>query len=334
MRNKLLERDLLFRKGKIGSSGDHLFIPIKEGSEDSLEDMDYEAVEREVDMREEKSTDYTDKAEVPAEMKDILPSSYDIVGDIALIKLPEELKGYREEIGEAIMEVHPHLKTVLEDKGVHGEFRIREVEHMAGEEETVTTYREHGADFEVDVSEVYFSPRLATERWRVVEKVGEDEVIFDMFAGAGPYTVLIGRNKNVERIHSVDLNPKAVHFLKKNVEKNDLEGVVEVYEADAREVAPKIECDRVIMNLPHTSEEFIASALSAVKESGKSMVHYYEIIDEEEREKSLEELLKKVEKEGFDVRVKEKREVRTYSASKVQMAYDLEVEKTSTPGSA
>ncbi|MFP3872738.1 MAG: class I SAM-dependent methyltransferase [Candidatus Natronoplasma sp.] len=327
VRNKLLEEDLLYKEGKIDSSKDgrFLFLPLKNISEERIEDFDHEVVEREVEERERVDRDYTALVDLPEELKEYLPSSYDVIGDIAIIKLPREIEDHKEKIGKAILDTHKSLVTVLEDEGVEGKFRIRNVKHLAGEKKTVTVHREYGAEFEVDVSEVYFSPRLATERWRVVKKVREEEVIFDMFAGVGPYTVLIGRNADVEHIHSVDLNPTAVEYLKRNVKRNRLEELVSVYEADARDVAPTITCDRIIMNLPHSSEEFIRPALKALDDEG--VIHYYEIVEEGERENRLEELLGVIKKEGFEVQVSEKREVRTYSATQVQMVYDLELEK-------
>ncbi|MBS3817438.1 MAG: class I SAM-dependent methyltransferase family protein [Candidatus Thermoplasmatota archaeon] len=331
VRNKLLEEDLLYKKGKISSSDDDqgLFLPLKDIGEKELEkfkEMGYEVVEKEVEERERIERNYEDLVDIPEELKTYLPSSYDIVGDIALIKLPEELGSYKGNIGEAILETHKNLETVLEDRGVHGKFRIREVRHIAGKEKTVTVYREHGAEFEIDVSEVYFSPRLATERWRVVKKVKEDETVFDMFAGAGPYTVLIGREVDVDHIYSVDLNPKAVKFLMKNVERNDLGTKVTTYEGDARKIAERLKVDRIIMNLPHSSEEFIRPALKALDDKG--MIHYYEIGEESEKEERLQKLLSEIREENLEVDVKEEREVRTYSATQVQMAYDLYLEKT------
>ncbi len=327
VRNKLLEEDLLFRKGKIDSSEDErfLFLPLKVTLKEELEGIDYEIVERKVEEREKVDRDYTEIVQVPKDLRGYLPSSYDVIGDIAIIKLPEEVEKYKKQIGEAILNTHPNLATVLEDEGVYGELRIRDVDHVAGEKKTITVHREYGAELEVDVGEVYFSPRLATERWRVVKNVEENEVVFDMFAGVGPYTVLIGRNVDVEHIHSVDINPKAVEYLRKNVERNNIEDIVTIYEDDAKKIAPKIKCDRIIMNLPHTSQKFIHPAVSALEEEG--VIHYYEIVEESEREDRLGELLNDIKDEGFEVKVREKREVRTYSATQIQMAYDIELKR-------
>ncbi len=327
VRNKLLEKDLLYRKGRIESSEDHdyLFLPLKEKPRGKIDELEYEVVEKDVEERKKIERDYTKLAEVPNELKDHLPRSFDIIGDIAIIKLPEEVKEYKREIGESILETQKNLTTVLEDRGVQGRFRIRDVKQIAGDKKTETVHREHGTELEVDVSEVYFSPRLATERWRVVKSIGQNESILDMFAGVGPYTVLIGKNVDVEHIHSVDLNPVAVKYLRRNVERNNISDKVTIYEEDARDVAPELRCDRIIMNLPHSSEKFIVPAVKALKEQGT--IHYYEIIEEDEKEKSLDDLIDEIKKLGFETDVLRKREVRTYSATMVQMVYDLGLKK-------
>ena len=325
VRKELLKKELLYQEGVIDSEEDYLFIPLKEAADSTLEEFEYEIVDREIKKRDKKERDYKNLVELPEDLEDHLPSSYDIVGDIALVKIPEEIEDYRRQVGEAILETHKNLKTVLKDKGVYGEFRKREVEYIAGEKKTETTYREHGAEFQIDVAEVYFSPRLATERWRIVEKTRKDETVLDMFAGVGPYTVLIGRNVDVKHIYSIDLNPTAIEFLRKNVKNNYLEHLVTIFKGDAENIAPELTCDRIIMNLPHSSRSFITSALSALEDEGT--IHYYEIIETEEEETSLERLKKKIGGEGFSSEILEKRIVRTYSSAESHMAYDIFVEK-------
>ncbi|MBS3782203.1 MAG: class I SAM-dependent methyltransferase family protein [Candidatus Thermoplasmatota archaeon] len=325
IRKELLKRELLDQDGKIDSEDDHLFLPLKKDVEFKLDEFDYEIVDREIEKRENKERDYKELVDVPVKMEKYLPSSYDIIGDIALVKIPEEIKEYRDQIGESILETHKNLKTVLEDKGVHDQFRTRTIEYIAGEKKTETIYKEHGVELEVDVESVYFSPRLATERYRIVEKTEKDEVVLDMFAGVGPYTVLIGKNVDVDHIYSIDLNPDAVDYLKKNVRRNNLEDLVTIYEGDAGEIAPRLTCDRIIMNLPHSSKNFVKAALSGLNKDG--VLHYYEIIEEAEIENSLESLLDIIDKLGYKAELLEKRLVRTYSSTKVHMAYDILVEK-------
>ncbi len=323
VRNKLLEKDLLEKNAKIDSRGDYIYIPIKR-DDDTL---DHPIVEREVEFREKERVDYREIVDVPEGLKDELPSSYEIIGDIAVLKVPDVLVQYEREIGRSLLEAHKNVGTVLKDKGVFGDLRIRDVEVIAGEDKTVTTYREYGTDFKIDLSSVYFSPRLSTERWRVVQKVkdsGKNEKVLDMFAGLGPYSVLLAKNTDVRKIYSIDMNPDAVALLKENLKRNKVEDRVEVFEGDASEVIDRedILVDRVIMNLPHSARDFIPSALKTIREG---TVHYYEIMEEDRKEERIEEILSQIEEKGFSVGSSETHEVRTYSASKVHLAVDIDV---------
>jgi len=321
IRKELLRKDILYQDGKIESEDDHLFIPLKKNLESKLNEFEYEIVDRDIEERDRRESDYKNLIDLPEDIGEYLPSSYDIIGDIALVKIPDEIKEYRNQVGAAILETHKNLKTVLEDKGVHGKFRTRNIEHIAGDKKTETTYREHGAEFQMDVGNVYFSPRLATERWRIVKRIGINEKVLDMFAGVGPYTVLIGKNVEVEHIYSIDWNPDAIEYLRKNVKKNNLEDLVTIFEGDASEIAPKLNCDRIIMNLPQSSRSFISAALSALGDKGT--IHYYEIVEEDEVEKSLKNLCRAIGKKGYRSEILEKRVVRTYSSTELHMAYDI-----------
>lgn len=322
VRNKLLERNLLFKEAKISSEDDYLLIPVKK---DPGSEFDYLLLERDLDIREKKETDYTEIADVPDDLKEELPSSYEIIGDIAVIKIPDSLQSYKEEIGSSILQNHKNVTTVLEDKGVTGEFRVREVENIAGEKKTKTIHKEYGAEFEVDVSRAYFSPRLATERWRVVQQVKKDEIIFDMFAGVGPYSILIAKNKDIEKIHSVDINPEAFKLLENNIERNNVKEKVIPYQGDARDFAENIKVDRIIMNLPHSSKEFIGSAIKSIAE--EAVINYYEIIEEDDIEDSKKEIIEKIRTNGYRAEIRDSKKVRTYSATMAHMAYDIKVEK-------
>ncbi len=322
VRNKLLERNLLYKEAKISSEDDSLLIPVKE---DPGSEFDYPLLDRDLDIRDKKETDYTEIAEVPADLKEKLPSSYEIIGDIAVIKIPDSLQSYKEEIGSAILQAHKNVTTVLEDKGVSGEFRVREVNNIAGEMKTKTIHKEYGAEFEVDVSKAYFSPRLATERWRVVQQVKKDEKILDMFAGVGPYSILIVKNKEVEKIHSVDINPEAYELLENNIERNNVEDKIIPYNEDAKKIAGRFTVDRVIMNLPHSSKDFIDDAVDSVDQ--EAIINYYEIIEAKDIENSKKEILDKIDSHGYRAQIINSRKVRTYSATMDHMAYDIKLKK-------
>jgi tRNA (guanine37-N1)-methyltransferase len=207
-----------------------------------------------------------------------LPQALDVIGDIAIIEIPNELESHKNLVGEAILKTHKNIKTVLAKAGaINGIYRTREYTHIAGEQKTQTVHREFGCQYHVDVAKAYFSPRLSHEHERVAALVQAGETVVDLFAGVGPFSVLIAKRNASAKVYAVDLNPKAVELLKVNVRANRVENHVFPMVADAREVAKtklKGVADRVIMNLPETAIDFVDAACDAVKSQG-GVVHFY-----------------------------------------------------------
>lgn len=234
---------------------------------------------------------------LPPHLLASIPRSWDLIGDIAIVELPEELLGYEKLVAEAILAVHKNVRSVYAKAGpISGDFRVRPLKLIGGEDKSVTIHREHGALFYVDVKNVYFSPRLATERKRVARQVSDGEIVLDMFSGVGPFAIHIAKNRNVV-VHAIELNSVAYECLKKNIELNKLQGKVIPYLGDAREVVEEhLTCrvDRVVMNLPEKSLDYIDVALKALR--GRGILHVY-LFEEEPRpvEKAEERVKNKVE---------------------------------------
>jgi tRNA (guanine37-N1)-methyltransferase len=218
------------------------------------------------------------EAKLPPHLLASLPQALDVVGDIAIVEIPPELKLHEKIIGEAILKTHKNVKTVLAKAGaVSGTFRLREFNFIAGEHRTRTVHREFGCQFHVDVAKAYFSPRLSHEHIRVASLVRDGETVVDLFAGVGPFSVLIGKRNPSVRVYAVDINPEAVELLKFNVRVNRVENRVFPIQGDARQVAAtklKGKADRVIMNLPETAIELVDAACLTVKPEG-GVIHFY-----------------------------------------------------------
>lgn len=219
--------------------------------------------------------------QLPPNLLAILPRALDIIGDIAVIDIPPELKTHKQVIGEALLKTYKNVRTVLAKIGaVSGTYRLRELELIAGEKKTTTIHREHGCQYQVDVATAYFSPRLSHEHNRVASIVQKGETVVDLFAGVGPFSVLIAKKNADTKVYAVDINPEAVEFLKKNIRLNRVDNRVIPIQGNARQaVEDKLlgVADRVIMNLPEKAIEFIDAACKAVKPSG-GVVHYYAFI--------------------------------------------------------
>ncbi|MCW4047291.1 MAG: class I SAM-dependent methyltransferase family protein [Candidatus Bathyarchaeota archaeon] len=217
---------------------------------------------------------------VPPHLLAILPRALDMVGDIAIIEVPFELKTYENLIGEAVLKTHKNVRTVLaKASAVTGLYRLREFSVIAGENRTATVYKEYGCTYQVDLAKVYFSPRLSHEHKRVASLVQEGETVVDLFAGVGPFSVLIAKVGDV-KVYAVDLNSAAIELLKRNCRLNRVENRVFPILGDAKQVVEdKLlgVADRVIMNLPERALEFVDTACKALKPAG-GIVHHYEFI--------------------------------------------------------
>jgi tRNA (guanine37-N1)-methyltransferase len=216
--------------------------------------------------------------QLPPELHSSIQHSLDIVGDIAIIEIPESLKIYANVIGQAVLKTHKNIKAVHAKAGkVSGVYRIRDLTYIAGENRMRTVYHENSCQYHVDVAKAYFSPRLSHEHQRVAELVKSGEVVADLFAGVGPFTVLIGKLCPKAMVYAVDINPDAVELLKINTRVNRVESRVYPLLGGARELAKgelQGVADRVIMNLPETAIDFVDAACQALKSSG-GVVHFY-----------------------------------------------------------
>lgn len=243
--------------------------------------------------------------------------SFEVIGDIAVT-----VQEYDKNVGEAIMAVHKNVRTVLVPTSpVTGEFRVREFEVLCGENRTTTTYREHGFVFEMDLAKVYFSPRLSTERKRVIDQVSDMELVIDMFAGVGPFA--IPASKRAMYVVAVDKNPFAVEYLKKNIALNRAKNIEAVC-ADIRDVRLPQPADRAIMNLPHSSFEFLDVAFRLVRSGG--IIHYYDIRPEGEIfEGIVKKIREKASESGCLIEILNERIVRSYSPHEYNIVLDIRV---------
>lgn len=272
-----------------------------------------------------------DKLE-PRELR-LLYKSYDLIGDIAVIRVPDPLEHKSKLIAEAVMQTHNRVKTVLRQTGpVSSEFRLRRLEWVAGEEKTETVHREHGCVFKVDLKKSYFSPRLSHERMRVARQVQPGEVVVNMFAGVGCYSILIAKHALADRIYSIDLNPEAVQYMLENIRLNRVQDRVVAIHGDAKGVVQKRlknVADRVLMPLPERAYEYLSYAILALKPMG-GWVHYYDFEHAKKSEDPLEKVKAKVSEKlhglHVDFGIPACRIVRTTGPNWYQTVLDVEIQ--------
>lgn len=200
---------------------------------------------------------------------------FDVLGSTAIIEVRSELEEKKVELAKKLLELHPQLKTILRKKSaMQGEYRIREFEFVAGENTTLVDYYENNCCFKFDLARTYFSPRLATERTRIAELVQDGEKVLVLFAGIGPFPIIIAKAKKAQCI-GVELNPYAEENMRENIVLNKVGGRVTSVCADARKFLPEKKewADRVVMPLPHTGADFLDDVVPNQKKG--CIIHFY-----------------------------------------------------------
>ena len=205
-----------------------------------------------------------------------LISAFDQIGNIIIVRIPDSLLIKKKIIGETLLDQVKIAKSVFyQSSAVEGDFRTRNLEILAGEDNTETEYKEFGCRFTVDVENAFFSPRLSTERERITNLIQDGEVMTNMFAGVGMFSIMAAKKKKCT-VFSLDINPVASKLCEKNIKQNKLAGEVISINGDSTEIIKERlvdKSDRTLMLLPERSDEFLESAISTTKNNG--IIHYY-----------------------------------------------------------
>jgi tRNA (guanine37-N1)-methyltransferase len=213
---------------------------------------------------------------------EIAPSSFDVIGDIAITEIPKELEKKEKKIGEQLLKFK-HIKTVLKKESkVENEFRLRKYKFLAGEDKRETLHIEYGCRFKLNLEKVYFSPRLANERDRIVKQVKENEKVLVMFAGIGPYAIQIAKRSDAKEVYAIEINPEAVKYMEENIRLNKVQDKIKIFAGDVHEIVPKLKekFDRIVMPLPKGNENFLDLAKMVSKKD--TIIHFYTFASSEE----------------------------------------------------
>ena len=222
----------------------------------------------------------------------LVPTSFDVVGDILIFSdFPRDLAKKEKLIGSIILKNYHHIKTILKKtKKYSGKFRTPKLKVIAGEKRKEATCRENNVLIKLDVENVYFSPRMSSERKRISQLVKSNESVLVMFSGSGIYPLVIAKNSKCKEVYGIEINPIAHKYSIGNIKKNKLEGKIKLFLGDVRKVMPKLnkKFDRILMPLPKGGENFLNLTLKYIKKNG--IIHFYDFLHEGEFYKAEEKI--------------------------------------------
>ena len=232
-------------------------------------------------------------------IRKFLPNSYEVQGDVLIVKLEPEVLDFEDEIGNAFLEQLNSVRIVCRDDGVQGEFRVRKLTTIASRnqnESTDTVIKEHGISYHTNPAKAYFSARLGTERLesahhclRLHSILERELVIYDPYAGVGPNLGLPISDGVVDHIVAGDLNPSAAELLKKNLQSLHSKHSNFSFEAICKDALNwsqeerfSQKADVLFVNIPHSTFDHLPKLLPLMKRNSQTLVRGWMILEREE----------------------------------------------------
>lgn len=250
--------------------------------------------------------------------------SFDLVGDIAVIE--DKGDAANRALAKAIMALHKRVKTVAAKGATEGTYRIRPLRVVAGEKKTATIHKENSCAFEVDLNKAYFSTRLSFERERIAKLCKDGERVLALFAGVGPFPIVIAKKHHGTEIAAIEHNPDAAAAMQRNAKRNKVRLEVICADCHAALTEPRFKewADRVLMTAPHNAKDFLAEAIACAKPGG--VIHYYSFASPAGGAEALEkDFTAACRRAKRRFKALGARQVSTFSAGKSQWVLDAQV---------
>lgn len=206
-----------------------------------------------------------------------VPSGWQIFGDIIIVTIPQEIDNRKTVIANALLDMYPRCKSVIQDFGIEGQFREPNRKIIIGDK-VETINKEHECLFKMDVTKIMYSKGNLAERKRM-SKVGNGEVVVDMFAGIGYFSIPMAVHAKPKQVISIELNPVSFGYLCENIKLNHVDNIIRPINGDCAEVTPRGVADRVIMGYVGVTHHYLEQGIGAIKKSG-GVLHYHETTPE------------------------------------------------------
>jgi tRNA wybutosine-synthesizing protein 2 len=257
----------------------------------------------------------------------VLPSSYQIIGHVLLLKLPKiKSLNQKRKIASAILVLLPYVKTVCEIKEIRGEFREPSVTILAGNG-TITTHKENGILYKLDAAKIMFSKGNLNERKRVINQVKDGELIIDMFAGIGYFSLGLAKFSKVREIIAIEKNSAAYNYFVENIELNKLTNI-SAMQGDCTIAAPSLKgmADRIIMGYLPGTENFLPYAMLMAKPG--CVIHFHNTYKTKELwKKPLDDIGFVSRKFGFRSAILAKKKVKSYAPNVWHVVIDFQISR-------
>jgi tRNA wybutosine-synthesizing protein 2 len=257
--------------------------------------------------------------------RSLLPSRARIIDKVALIRIPEELEKWVGDIGRLTLQYYPRVRAVYRWIGVEGVERRPVVQHITGEHVRIVEHKEHGWKLRLDIERLMLCLGNSYERLRLASMISCDEVIIDMFAGVGQFTIPMAVIGMPRKIYAIEINPEAYNYLRNNVMLNNVQEIVEPILGDCKKIVGgqiREIADRIVMGYFGGTLEAIPQALRGLKPSG-GVIHFHELVRRGSELEFIKVVCDKIQELGYEPNIRNWRIVKSYSKTKNHVVIDI-----------
>ncbi len=318
VRQKLLLDGALDKTRKLVKKNGFVEIPVKE----SFASGDFTSIEQAKPGFYSPMKILADIVDIPASEKKLLPSGWQVLGDIIIVSLRKEVENRKGEIGKALLSLYPRCRTVLLDRGISGKTRLPSREIIAGKN-TVTIHKENGCLFKLDAMRIMYSQGNLVEKKRM-SKLGRGETVVDMFAGIGYFSIPMAVHSRPKKIFAIEINPVAFDYLKENIKLNKVGDIIEPVFGDCAMVTPRGIADRVLMGYLD-AQEYLGHGIRALLPGG--VLHYHEAVPEAIERRPVERITGAAKMQGRKVEIIKMLRIKKYSPGVWHVVVDARVDQ-------
>ncbi len=253
--------------------------------------------------------------------------SFDVLGNIALIRFPKNSKTKdKEKFAKKILKNNKSIKTILEKKEkIKGRLRKLSTQFIAGENTKEVLYRENNCVFRFNIDKTYFSPRLSNERKEIASKIKKGDLVLVMFAGVAPFSIVIAKNSKAKKIYSNELNREANKYAELNIALNKVKDKIQLVSGDAKKIADKIrgKFDVIVMPRPQLKDTFLESAFKLSKKGTR--IYYYDFCKEDKIEDVKEKIWTEAKKARKSIKILNIKKAGEIAPYKIRLRVDFQI---------
>ncbi|MCP2507064.1 MAG: hypothetical protein NLN64_02050, partial [Candidatus Thalassarchaeaceae archaeon] len=199
---------------------------------------------------------------------------------------------YREDLWKIISEVLLVNRIGIMGE-INGEKRESSVELVLGNDDWVIR-KENGIKYGYRFTKCMFSSGNINERRRMGEVGKDGEIVIDLYAGIGYYSIPMLVFSKIKHIHSCEWNPESVRALNINLDENDVKERCTIHYGDNKITTNNLKgiADRVILGLLPSANDGYISALNVLK--GNGFLHIHGIAPSKNYDQWINETIKKL----------------------------------------